>query len=112
VNRGEQKPVASSGIPEAVSQRMVRRMAYFCGIPTFLGISTFIASYQIVTRDLFPLPTSAVLLISLGFFGLGVAGLSYGALSASWDEMSAGSLIGWAEFRTNLGRITQAWRKE
>lgn len=101
-----------SGIPDAVSRRMGKRMAMFCGIPTALGMSTFVASYLIVTRDIFPVPTYAVLLVSLGFFGLGVLGLSYGALSASWDEETPGSALGWQEFTTNWGRMTGAWKAE
>lgn len=100
----------SAAIPEVVSKRMVRRMAIFCGIPTIFGLSSFFVSYLIVSRELFDLPPSAVLLVSLGFFGLGVVGLSYGVLSASWDENEPGSVLGWSEFTTNLGRMTGAWR--
>jgi len=103
---------AGSGIPEAVSQRMVRRMVLFCGIPTLFGISTFLVSYQIVSRELLELPHSAVLLVSLGFFGLGVLGLSYGAMSASWDEDRRGGVLGWSEFTTNFRRMRQAWQSE
>jgi len=89
---------------------MIKRMALFCGVPTALGVSTFFASYFIVTNDLFKLPPTAVLLVSLGFFGLGVVGLSYGVLSASWDENMPGTALGWTEFRLNFGRMTDAWR--
>lgn len=107
----KRSPSANSmAIPEVVSRRMIRRMALFCGVPTVLGISTFIVSYVVVTQELFKLPPTAVLLVSLGFFGLGVVGLSYGVLSASWDEDSAGSRLGWGEFRLNFGRMTEAWR--
>lgn len=87
---------------------MVRRMALLSGIPTALGMSTFVISYLVVSNDLFKLPTYAVLLVSLGWFGLGVLGLSYGVLSASWDEEEPGSRLGWAEFKTNFGRMMQA----
>lgn len=97
-------------IPAVVSQRMARRMAFFCGIPTALGMLTFVASYFIVINAWFKLPHSAVVLVSMGFFGLGVLGLTYGVVSASWDEDVPGSLAGWQEFTTNWGRITQAWR--
>jgi hypothetical protein len=100
----------SMAIPDVVSRRMIRRMALLCGIPTALGISTFFVSYFIVINDLFALPNSAVVLVSMAFFGLGVLGLSYGVLSASWDEESPGSLLGWEEFMTNFGRLTAAWR--
>lgn len=101
---------SAAGIPDSVSRRMVKRMAVFSGIPTALGMSTFVISYFIVSRGIYDLPTYAVLLVSLGFFGLGVAGLSYGAVSASWDEETLGSPLGWSEFTTNLGRMTGAWK--
>jgi hypothetical protein len=103
---------ASSEIPDAVNRRMLKRMALFCGLPTLCGVLTFFVSYFITVREIFPLPHTAVLLVSLGFFGLGVLGLSYGALSASWDEFESGSLFGVSEFQTNFGRLTSAWREE
>ncbi|MBD2071913.1 PAM68 family protein [Leptolyngbya sp. FACHB-671] len=109
-DRSGQNTAASMSIPDAVSRRMVRRMALFCGIPSALGISTFFVSYFVITHDLVALPNAAVVLVSMGFFGLGVVGLSYGVLSASWDEAIAGSALGWSEFTTNLGRMTEAWR--
>ncbi|GAB4131955.1 MAG: PAM68 family protein [Cyanobacteria bacterium J069] len=99
-------------IPDAVSKRMAKRMAIFCGVPSVLAIATFVVSYYVVSRHLFDLPTSAVLLVSLGFFGLGVLGLSYGLFSASWEEEVPGSLLGASEFRTNLGRTIAAWRSQ
>jgi hypothetical protein len=105
---GKKNSRTSTGIPDAVSKRMVRRMAAFCGVPTALGISSFFASYLAVTQGV-ELPTSAVLLVSLGLFGLGVAGLTYGVLSSSWED-EPGSLLGFSEFRTNFGRMTSAWK--
>ena len=108
----EDKSAAASlketAIPEAVSRRMIRRMAAFCGLPTVLGIATFFVSYAIVSNGWFELPNTAVLFVSIGFFGLGVLGLSYGVFSASWDEERPGSLVGWSEFTTNFGRMTAA----
>lgn len=97
-------------IPDVVSRRMAKRMALLCGVPSLLGISTFFVSYFLVSKDIVALPTAAVVLLSMGFFGLGVLGLSYGVISASWDEEHPGSLLGWSEFTLNLGRLTQAWR--
>ena len=97
-------------IPDAVGKRMIRRMGVFCGIPTALGVSTFFASYFIVVNGVFDLPNSAVVLVSMACFGLGVVGLSYGVLSASWEEDAPGTLLGVSEFKTNLGRMTAAWR--
>jgi hypothetical protein len=49
------------------------------------------------------------LLVTLGCFGLGVLGLTYGVLSASWDEDRPGDWLGIAEFQVNFGRMTSAW---
>ncbi|MFM2431788.1 MAG: hypothetical protein RLZZ511_3001 [Cyanobacteriota bacterium] len=104
----DQRPDAQ--IPEVVSQRMARRMAVFSGIPTVLGMLTFVASYFLVKAKV-DLPPSVVLLVSLGFFGLGVVGLSYGLLSASWDEDKEGSLIGTEQFGVNFGRLQAGWKE-
>jgi hypothetical protein len=108
----KQKPASkeSMAIPDVVSKRMVRRMALLCGIPSILGIATFVVSYFLVTKVGLKFPHVAVVLVSMGFFGLGVLGLSYGVLSASWDEEVPGTTLGWQEFKTNWGRMTAAWR--
>jgi hypothetical protein len=100
----------SMAIPQVVSQRMARRMAFFCGIPSALGMATFVVSYFIVRNEILALPNVVVVLVSMGFFGLGVLGLSYGVISASWDEERLGSWVGWSEFTLNWGRLTAAWR--
>jgi hypothetical protein len=100
-----------SSIPEVVSRRMVGRMMAFSGIPTVLGMMTFVVSYFIVKNHLFKLPNSAVLLVSLGFFGLGVLGLTYGVLSASWDEDRAGTWLGLEDFKLNFSRTVASWQE-
>jgi hypothetical protein len=97
-------------IPEVVSQRMIRRVAGFCGIPTALGISSLVVSYLLVTFAHIELPPIAVLLVNMGLFGLGVVGITYGVLSASWDEERPGTILGADEFSTNWGRMTEVWR--
>lgn len=97
-------------VPKIVSDRMARRMALFCGVPTALGMASFILGYFIKSYAWFKLPNLVVLLVSIGCFGLGVLGLSYGVLSASWDEERVGSKLGWGEFKLNWGRMTSAWR--
>lgn len=97
-------------VPKVVSDRMVRRMTLFCGIPTVLAMATIVTSYIIFSYGRYKLPNVLVLLVSTGFFGLGVLGLSYGVISASWDEERVGSKLGWQEFTTNWGRLRSAWR--
>jgi hypothetical protein len=98
-----------NAIPEVVSRRMFKRMLVFSGIPTFAGVATFFVSYFLLVREVVELPSYFVLFATLGCFGLGVLGLSYGALSASWDENRLGHWFGFDEFRVNFGRLTGAW---
>ena len=97
-------------IPQVVSQRMIRRVAGFCGIPTALGITTLVVSYLLAMYSEIQLPPIAVLLVNMGLFGLGVVGITYGVLSASWDEETPGTFLGFDEFSTNWGRMTEVWR--
>lgn len=98
-------------IPEVVSQRMIRRVAAFCGIPTALGITTLVVSYLLISYADVQLPPIAVLLVNMGLFGIGVLGITYGVLSASWDEERPGSLLGFSEVSTNWGRMVEGWRE-
>jgi hypothetical protein len=108
--KGAADSKVSTGIPEVVSQRMLRRMLTFSGVPTALGVVTFFVSYWLIVRDVVEFPPYFVLFATLGCFGLGVIGLSYGALSASWDETRTGNWLGLEEFKVNFGRMTEAWR--
>lgn len=101
-----------AGIPEAVSRRMIRRMAIFAGVPTALGMSSFVVAYILLSRNIVEFPNIVVLFVSLGFFGLGTLGLSYGVLSASWQEDLEGSLLGISEFSVNFRRLVQGLRKK
>jgi hypothetical protein len=98
------------GIPDVVSRRMLGRMVVFSGVPSLLGLITFPLSYLVVTQGWFELPNAAVVVVSLGMLGLGALGLSYGILSASWDETDPGSTLGWQEFQLNFARVSEGWR--
>ncbi|MEL6909728.1 MAG: PAM68 family protein [Cyanobacteria bacterium J06629_2] len=99
-----------SAIPDAVSKRMGRRMAVFCGIPSALGMSSLFICYWLKVKEIVELPPYAAFAVSFGFLGLGVLGLSYGLFSASWDEDRTGSLVGGDEFKLNLTRTMDAWK--
>ena len=99
-----------SAIPDVVSKRMARRMALFCGIPTTLGVSSFFIFYWISSHQWLVLPPYIALFVSLGLFGLGFIGLSYGLFSASWDETQVGSLFGLEQAKINWQRTTSAWK--
>ncbi len=91
-------------IPEAVANRMARRIAVATGIPTVLGMGVFIGSYVLVSRQILDIPPGATLVASGACFLLGVLGLSYGVLSASWEEQ-VGSLLGAEQIGVNIGRL-------
>ena len=97
------------GIPEAVANRMARRIAIATGLPTLLGMGVFIASYLLVSRHILAIPPSTTLLASGACFLLGLLGLSYGVLSASWEE-APGSLLGAEQIPVNLSRIKSSLR--
>jgi len=99
-----------SAIPDVVSKRMGKRMAVFCGIPSTLGMSSLFIFYWLKIKDIVELPPYAAFAVSFGFLGLGVLGLSYGLFSACWDEDRAGTLMGFDEFKVNLGRTKDAWK--
>ncbi|MDJ0519316.1 MAG: PAM68 family protein [Trichodesmium sp. MO_231.B1] len=110
-NQKSQKVRGENSIPEVVSRRMISRMVLLSGTPLLFSLLTFVFSYFIIINDIFTVPNQAVLLVSTGFFGLSVIGLSYGLFSASWDEDKKGSLLGWQELKINFQRMKEAWKE-
>jgi hypothetical protein len=100
---------ASQVIPDAVANRMVRRIAIATGTPTVLGMGVFVASYLLVSRGVLDIPPGLTLVGSGAFFLLGLLGLSYGVLSASW-EAEPGSLLGTEQIGVNMARIRSSIR--
>ena len=99
----------SSGIPKYVADRMARRIFFTTGIPTIMGMSVFVVSYIIVTRNIAEIPPSSTIAISALFFLLGLAGLSFGILSASWDK-EPGSFLGIENIPINIQRAKAAFK--
>ena len=101
--------VQSNGIPKYVADRMAKRIFFTAGIPTLLGMSVFVVSYIIVTRKIAEIPPSSTIAISALFFLLGLGGLSYGILSASWDR-APGSFLGLENIPLNIQRAKAAFK--
>ena len=103
------KTKKANGIPKYVADRMARRIFFTAGIPTIMGMSVFVVSYIIVTRNIAEIPPSSTIAISALFFLLGLGGLSFGILSASWDK-EPGSLFGIENIPMNIERAKAAFK--
>ncbi len=100
----DKKTKRDSAIPKEVANRMARRIAITTGLPTFCGMGVFVVSYLIVSKGIADIAPALTLLISAVCFMLGLFGLSYGILSASWEN-SPGSLLGLENIRPNIGKV-------
>jgi len=103
------RPQRQQVIPEAVANRMARRIAIATGIPTLLGMGVFVGSYLLVSRQILDITPGVTLATSGGCFLLGLVGLSYGVLSASW-EPQPGSLLGGEQIGLNISRLRESVR--
>ena len=104
-----QKSTSANGIPKYVADRMAKRIFFTAGIPTILGMSVFVVSYIIVTKNIAEIPPSSTIAISALFFLLGLGGLSFGILSASWDK-EPGSFFGIENIPMNIQRAKNAFK--
>ena len=104
---------ASGGqsIPKDVANRMARRVAIATGLPSLMGMGVFIGSYLLVSRGILDIPPGITLVTSGLFFLLGLVGLSYGVLSASW-EPQPGTLLGVEHIQPNLQRLRSSIRAQ
>ena len=98
-----------SGIPKFVANRMARRIAFTSGIPTLSGMGVFIGSYFLISKGIAEISPTVTLVSSAFCFLLGLLGLSYGILSASWD-FNAGSFLGFENIKPNINRIKDAFK--
>ena len=101
----------TAAIPKPVANRMARRVAVFTGLPTMASMGVFVGSYVMVTRGISDIPPGLTLAVSGGFFLLGLAGLSFGVLSASWEPEN-GSLLGFENISTNIQRMRESIRAQ
>jgi hypothetical protein len=96
-------------IPDAVANRMARRIAIATGIPTLMGMGVFVGSYLVVSRGVLDIPPGVTLLASGSCFLLGLVGLSYGVLSSSWED-APGTLLGQEQIGLNISRVRESIR--
>ena len=107
--KGSRQPARQQVIPDAVANRMARRIAIGTGIPTLMGMGVFVGSYLLVSREIADIPPGATLAASGACFFLGLLGLSFGVLSASWEDQP-GSLLGTEQIGVNISRLRSSIR--
>ncbi|KAL8063839.1 hypothetical protein ABFX02_01G053100 [Erythranthe guttata] len=88
-------------IPEIVTNRMMSRIGLSVGIPLFVGLLFFPFFYYLKVGLKIDIPTWVPFIVSFVFFGTALLGVSYGIVSASWDPLREGSLLGWNEAKKN-----------
>ena len=98
-----------NSIPKYVANRMARRIAFTTGIPTLSGMGVFIGSYFLISRGIAEISPTITLVSSAMCFLVGLLGLSYGILSASWD-LTPGSFLGFENIRPNINRMKDAFK--
>ena len=98
-----------SGIPKYVANRMARRIVFTTGIPTLSGMGVFIGSYFLISKGIADISPTLTLVSSAMCFLVGLLGLSYGILSASWD-LNPGSFLGFENIKPNINRMKDAFK--
>ena len=97
-------------VSPVVNSRMFRRILAFSGVPIVAGVALFPAFYYL--KKVVDVPTWVVYLVQSVTWGGGLAGISYGILSSSWDPNREGTMLGGDEFRANLGAILERGREK
>lgn len=92
-------------IPEKVAQRMGKRMLPFVGIPLFGSFASFIGFWYLATQKDMEFQPALVAGTSVVFLLIGLLGITYSLLSASWDDDREGSVLGGDEFQKNIENL-------
>ena len=109
IKKNNSSEIASkkTGIPKYVANRMARRIAFTTGIPTLSGMGVFVGSYFLISKGIADISPTHTLVSSALCFLVGLLGLSYGILSASWD-FNPGSFLGFENIKPNINRMKDA----
>lgn len=99
----ELEPVSPDAgvMPQAVSDRMLRRVVPFAGLPVAGSVVLFGGFWFANTQLGYDLPPSIVAYSTQALLLLSFAGITYGVMSTSWDEGDEGSLLGFTEAARN-----------
>lgn len=98
-------------IPEKVAMRMGKRMLPFVGIPLFGSLGAFVAFWYFATQKDVVFQPTLVAFSTIFVLVLGLLGITYSVMSASWDPDVEGSTIGAEEFKKNLSSIQDGFKR-
>ena len=98
----------NKAVPQIVTDRMLKRVIRFSGIPMVLGFTTGPTYYYFAKINVQEwLEPWMFFTASTATFGLAFLGITYGVLSASWDPSREGSALGMDEFKMNIPILFQ-----
>ena len=98
-------------IPEKVATRMGKRMLPFVGLPLFGSMLTFVLFWYLARYKDFSIPTVLVAYATSAILIVGLMGITYSVMSASWDADREGSLVGWEEFQINVNNVKEGLQR-
>lgn len=109
----ELEPVdQTSGVmPEVVSQRMLKRVVPFAGLPIVVGALVFIGFWYANTQLELDLPPMVVAYTTFPLLLLSFGGISWGVMSTSWDEEDEGTLLGSEQVGKNVDLMRTDYRQ-
>mmetsp|Transcript_14185 Transcript_14185/g.30036 ORF Transcript_14185/g.30036 Transcript_14185/m.30036 type:complete len:289 (+) Transcript_14185:61-927(+) len=107
VDKALQEDPGAAAIPEKVAQRMGRRMLPFVGMPLFGSFATFIGFWYLATYRDMEFQPAVVATATFVFLAIGLLGITYSVMSASWDDDREGSGLGIDEFQKNVASLKE-----
>lgn len=98
-------------VPEMVADRMIGRIAAFFGVPVFGGLAIFVGAFFYSKQTDTVIQPNIIAYATQVPFVLGLLGITYGIMSASWEPESEGSALGIDEFKTNFARVKDGLKR-
>lgn len=98
-------------VPEMVADRMIGRITAFFGVPVFGGLAIFVGAFFYSKQTDTVIQPSIIAYATQVPFVLGLLGITYGIMSASWEPESDGSALGIDEFKTNFARVQEGLKR-
>jgi len=80
-------------------------MIPFVGIPLFGVMGAFVVFWYLATYKNYEFQPALVAFSTIGILGVGLVGITFSVMSASWDDDEEGSALGFDEFKTNFDSI-------